>query len=67
MGHKGFTLQDDGTLDTVVRCDDCDEEIRFDSAGLLEDVLSTNETILEERRVENAMELAHDQHECGEA
>lgn len=31
-----FTLIDDGTLDTVVRCDDCGQHLHSDSAMLLE-------------------------------
>lgn len=28
-----FSLTDDGTMDTVVRCDECGEEVRFNRDG----------------------------------
>lgn len=61
-----FTLIDDGSLDTVVACDNCGEEIRFTSATLLEGVRSTNEKVLDEARIENALALAEDEHKCEE-
>ena len=72
-----FTLIDDGTLDTVVECGDCGQTERFDSASLLEWVEEDNmldpslEAIrahLKKRndmRVEAALTLAADNHECG--
>lgn len=62
----GFTLIDDGTLDTVVVCDDCDKEMRFDSAVLLEGVYTTDKDKLEDARITNALELAEYEHECEE-
>ena len=65
-----FTLIDDGTLDTVVECGDCGQTKRFDSTSLLEGVEEAKHTLLlEERndmRVEAALTLAADNHECSQ-
>ena len=73
-----FTLIDDGTLDTVVECGDCGQTERFDSASLLEgneeaSMYGLNHTLEATRahidkrndiRVEAALTLAADDHEC---
>lgn len=48
-----FKLVDDGTLDTVVRCVDCGDEERYNIEA--DDNVS---------RVEAALELAREDHEC---
>ena len=49
-----FQLVDDGTLDTVVRCMNCGDEERFNIEGFDDD----------DSRVEAALELAREDHEC---
>ena len=67
-----FYLIDDGTLDTLVKCDTCDEEIRFDSNGLgaaASEGLSDGGTPytddeLDHMRVKDALEQAETEHTC---
>lgn len=54
-----FTLVDDGTLDTVLRCDKCGQEERF----VLEDGEDLPE-IDDDERIAVALEWAKQYHEC---
>ena len=51
-----FHIVDDGTLDTVVRCDDCGGEERFNIEGFDDD----------EDRIDAALFMADEDHECYE-
>lgn len=52
----GFRLVDDGTLDTVLQCEDCGEELRFNPP----------EDIGESDRIPYCLDLATSTHECEE-
>jgi hypothetical protein len=49
-----FTLIDDGTLDTVIRCDKCGEEMRFNCLVFLSNL----------RLIAWAVSEAEENHEC---
>jgi len=55
-----FTLIDDGTLDTVVRCDSCGEEMRYNYS---EDF--NFEEYDYDQFLSWALETAAEDHECG--
>lgn len=57
-----FSLSDDGTLDTVVECTVCREELRFCSDALLD--ISGAEDGDDGARIEMAFSLAEEDHEC---
>ena len=70
-----FTLIHDGTRDTVVLCNGCGQEERFDSLALLPDDIVLSDltgtlhrayTTAERNtlRVESAMQQAHREHYC---
>ena len=50
----GFKLVDDGTLDTVLQCEDCGEELRF----------NPTDDIGEDDRIPFCLDLATSTHEC---
>ena len=52
-----FTLVDDGTLDTVLTCNECDEELRFNYAFV--------DGVAASFRVQQAIADAKLTHECG--
>jgi RNase P subunit RPR2 len=58
-----FTIIDDGTLDTVVSCDDCGEQQRFNSDELPECDLNGAHVTCYDDRIEQALEWAGDMHE----
>lgn len=53
---RKFSLGDDGTMDTVIICDDCGEELRYNYSG------ETGETY--DEFLEWAFEDAESEHEC---
>lgn len=60
-----FHLIDDGTLDTVVECDYCDLQERFDSWALLPDNADDYTSVeLTFMRIAGAIEQATDGHDC---
>lgn len=63
-----FTLADDGTLDTVVQCNRCGEQERYDSASLIPEVDEDGEDITDEKaneyRIRAALQWAEQDHEC---
>ncbi len=65
-----FSLVDDGTLDTVVECSRCGQEIRFFSGTLVSDEefdkLEPDYDALDELRITRAIEDAEWSHECEE-
>ena len=59
-----FSLVDDGTLDTVVRCILCDVELRYNPSV---DADSDDETEdAGDRRIESVLAMAADDHVCGD-
>lgn len=60
---KTFELLDDGTMDTVIQCSHCKEEMRF-NPGAPEDSENMNEIDLDDYRVSQAFEIAEEDHEC---
>lgn len=54
-----FVLIDDGTLDTVVQCETCGGQVRFDSTAL---VFEWGE----DGRIDGAMLRADTEHDCEE-
>ena len=50
----GFKVMDDGTLDTVLQCEECGEELRFPETS----------DIPEEDRIPYCLDLATETHEC---
>ena len=59
-------LVDDGTLDTVVKCSDCGEQTRFDSAALIDSMpaIMRDHDQVNYFRVVVALEQANQEHEC---
>jgi RNase P subunit RPR2 len=62
-----FELTDDGTMDTVVRCTNCGEEMRFNfdpdgPDGIEEDKDAA--TAAYDAFVEECIETAEDEHDC---
>ena len=53
-----FKLSDDGTLDTVVTCEDCGEEVRYNFSD------DTRDSMTYEEFVEWCLEDAAEDHEC---
>ena len=53
MIRPTFTLVDDGTIDTVLSCDECGRELRFFMEGFEEG-----------ERVASALEMAVEDHDC---
>ena len=49
-------IVDDGTLDTVVHCDDCGQELRFNIEGFDD----------HDTRIADALYMAKEDHECKE-
>lgn len=56
--ERTFTLVDDGTMDTVIMCDDCRAAYRYNFAEEAEEDYQSF--------VEWAMNDMDEQHECGE-
>lgn len=66
-----FSLIDDGTLDTVVKCDGCGEEVRFTYANGPEEVdLDADEGQTDQEKYDayviGCLEDAEQDHVCGE-
>ena len=59
-----FSLVDDGTLDTVVRCILCDVELRY--SGIEFEVEDGDDDDRSDRRIEAALAMAADDHVCGD-
>ena len=59
MADKEFDLIDDGTMDTVLRCKGCGEELRYTSA-----ILYGPEEGGPVDRLDEALEMASTEHEC---
>ncbi len=61
-----FQLIDDGTMDTVIRCNHCNEEMRFNPEmpemddPFIEPTVEENENY----RIDQAFEMAEQDHEC---
>lgn len=68
-----FRLTDDGTMDTVVRCEHCSEEVRFnyamEDAGEPECTHGKSDGCQDcyDEWVEQCCVDAEDDHECGQA
>lgn len=56
--ERSFTLMDDGTMDTVIRCDECGEEYRYNYDG--------DEDQTYQQFIQWAMTDMDEEHECGE-
>ena len=56
-----FSLVDDGTFDTVVRCILCDVELRYNI-----EVEDGDDDDSSDRRIESALAMAADDHVCGD-
>lgn len=52
LTEAAFTLVDDGTIDTVLECDDCGEQLRYTTVGF------------GKNRIDYAMALANNDHDC---
>lgn len=52
-----FTLVDDGTLDTVIKCDNCSQEIRFTGGEV-------DLNMRHDEWVDYCMAMAKEEHEC---
>ena len=62
-------IVDDGTMDTVVGCGSCDWQGRYNPEEIVGGYTDgdVSERGLEMRRVQTALEMAGEDHECGEA
>ena len=69
-----FSLVDDGTMDTVVRCILCDVELRYNVEVEDDDptwrpltgIRIERDDADSDRRIEAALEMAADDHVCGD-
>lgn len=61
----GFKLVDEGTLETVVECEDCGERLRYTIEDIYPDPGDLTEEEMDANRIPTAMELAREEHECG--
>jgi len=59
-----FTLEDDGTLDTVLTCDECGAELRY-ASGAWDHDDECDDPDNCDCRIEIAVEDAEATHECG--
>lgn len=62
MIKSSFSLIDDGTMDTVIRCDKCGEEIRFTAAECNSDSEEDGDTY--DNFVQWCIEECEDDHVC---
>jgi len=59
--EPSFSIVDDGTLDTVLKCDNCGEELRY-NIDLSDVEIETEDS--NEHRIQRALDLAESEHEC---
>ncbi len=57
-------LTDDGTMDTVIMCDDCGEEMRYNPDP--EEVGAASRDERHDWRVDAAFDMAKEDHDCNE-
>jgi hypothetical protein len=60
-----LVITDDGTLDTVVYCQDCNTQMRYNPEPLIEEEYDSPPTkALDEERQRLALEMARKDHKC---